>query len=475
MPIDKIDAFRDTMNASYIPGAVSNIGGSNNNNQTFSKEFEKNVNVSFSKAEKAEPRGNKNDNKETETSSTRKTDDNSNRRTSGTDTGETNETKVNRQPDIRSKEQVKYSKPGPQNETKNADGETGVKGEGENSAEKNQVDIKKAVHSENLKIADNQKTVNDKISLNETINRAVNKLGSMKEILRDNQVKTEAMVEGKEEVKEKFGDAQKLKSGTNVEKVMLKSLESSNQEAKGTKSTSSNTDTQTHTDKVNDLKSGEEITVEKKDVSDIDVEKKADKSTVKNESKLQTTNNRQDNGTVHFADNSKETRQLNEIKMKEVFTRNNTAEQYEVLKDKIVTSVQDSIQLMVNEGDSRATIQLHPPELGKIQVELIVKDNQVSAKINTDNVAVKEVILTNLNQLKSNIENAGIEVDKFDVEVGDFKNQFDGELSDGSSSSGERRDNSGNQELQDNDWLPDKVIKQQALNYFLGRSINFLV
>jgi flagellar hook-length control protein FliK len=161
--------------------------------------------------------------------------------------------------------------------------------------------------------------------------------------------------------------------------------------------------------------------------------------------------------------------------MKEVFTRNNTAEQYEVLKDNIVNSVQDGIKMMVSEGDSRAVIQLHPPELGKIQVELIVKDNQVSAKINTDNVAVKEVILTNLNQLKSNIENAGIQVEKFDVEVGGFKNQFDGELSGGSSNSGERRENSGHQELQDNDWLPDKVIKQQALNYFLGRSINFLV
>ena len=470
MPIDKIDAFRETMNAAYIPGAVSNMGNnnSNNNTQTFSREFEKTINVSdLNKAENAD-RGNKNNDKtDTDTNSARKADDSTNRRSSGTEAGDNSTARVNRLPEDSQRESVKHSKPNSQNDNANSDAE--------NKTDKNQPDIQKAVKSENQNTSHDQKNVSDKVNINETLNRAINKLGSLKDIILENQIKTEAMVESKEEAKEKFSDSQKLKSSTNVEKVMLKSLEGSNQETKGTKANSTDSDAQTQNEKVNDLKSAEEASAQKKNTGDIDIEKKVDKASVKNESKPQTNNLRTDNGNVQFADSSKETRQLNEIKMKEVFTRNNTSEQYEVLKDKIVNSVQDSIKLLVSEGDNRATIKLHPPELGKIQVELIVKDNQVSARINTDNAAVKEVIMTNLNQLRSNIENAGIQVDKFDVEVGGFRNQFDGDSSGGSSTGGERRESSGNQDLQDTDWLPDKVIKQQALNYFLGRSINFLV
>jgi flagellar hook-length control protein FliK len=64
-------------------------------------------------------------------------------------------------------------------------------------------------------------------------------------------------------------------------------------------------------------------------------------------------------------------------------------------------------------------------------VELVVQDNQVTAKINTENAAVKEVILANLDQLKSNLINAGTQINKFDVEVGGFKNYFEQHFSKG--------------------------------------------
>ena len=113
--------------------------------------------------------------------------------------------------------------------------------------------------------------------------------------------------------------------------------------------------------------------------------------------------------------------------------------------------------MMVSEGENRVSINLHPPELGKIQVELVVKDNHVHARINTENAAVKEVIMTNLDQLKSNIENAGISVTKFDVEVGGFRNQFDQQFSEGNSN-GRGGSGSGSQESseyslpKDPDW-----------------------
>ncbi|HLP46257.1 MAG TPA: hypothetical protein VK469_09935, partial [Candidatus Kapabacteria bacterium] len=94
-----------------------------------------------------------------------------------------------------------------------------------------------------------------------------------------------------------------------------------------------------------------------------------------------------------------------------------------------------------------------------------------------ENIAVKEAILTNLDQLKSNIESAGIIVHRFDVEVGGFRNPFDRQFSNGKP--GNRRiDNNeiaGVADIPEDEWLSDKIIKHKAYSYFLGRSINYLV
>ena len=71
---------------------------------------------------------------------------------------------------------------------------------------------------------------------------------------------------------------------------------------------------------------------------------------------------------------------------------------------------------------------------------------------------VKGVRLTNIGQLKSNIEKAGISGNKFDVKVRGLKAILTDTrpLSD---STLEKKENSGNQNLMDNDLLPNKIIK----------------
>jgi flagellar hook-length control protein FliK len=111
-----------------------------------------------------------------------------------------------------------------------------------------------------------------------------------------------------------------------------------------------------------------------------------------------------------------------------------------------------------------------------VQVELVVQDNQVTAKINTENAAVKEVILTNLDQLKSNLTNAGTQINKFDVEVGGFKNHFERQFSKEGSTNGRHQGGTGHGPPQDsNELMPDQVKNQQALTFYLGRSINCLI
>jgi hypothetical protein len=70
--------------------------------------------------------------------------------------------------------------------------------------------------------------------------------------------------------------------------------------------------------------------------------------------------------------------------------------------------------------------------------------------------------LTELGQLKSNIEKAGISVNKLDVEVRGLKAILTDTLPMGNSTPVKK--DSGNQNLQVNGWLPDKIIKHRALS-----------
>ena len=70
----------------------------------------------------------------------------------------------------------------------------------------------------------------------------------------------------------------------------------------------------------------------------------------------------------------------------------------------------------------------------------------------------KGVRLTDMGQLKSNIEIAGISGNKFDVEVRGLKSILTGILLLGDSTP-VNKESSGNQNLLDNDLLPNKIIK----------------
>lgn len=186
---------------------------------------------------------------------------------------------------------------------------------------------------------------------------------------------------------------------------------------------------------------------------------------------------KQENVNINFLNHfSKEIAQINHVKIKKVFAHNNLLEQYQAFRERITHHVGNSIRFLISSGESRAAIQLYPPELGRVQVDLIVHDHQVTVKINTENAAVKEIILANLDQLKSNLANVGTQISKFEVEVGGFKNHFEQYFSKGESRNGRHHSNTTNGLSQDRTELnPDEVRNQQAINYFLGRRINYLI
>lgn len=146
------------------------------------------------------------------------------------------------------------------------------------------------------------------------------------------------------------------------------------------------------------------------------------------------------------------------------------------LRDQVLSKVRSGIVQLADKGDSRVIIRLYPPELGKVQVDMTVGERGISVKINAESQAVREVILTNADVLKGQVENAGHTVQDLSVEVGNFRDpSADGQ---GRSFSLGSRSGGGNGEGGDTggSQIPDGVATSPlAASGWLGRAINLIV
>ena len=67
---------------------------------------------------------------------------------------------------------------------------------------------------------------------------------------------------------------------------------------------------------------------------------------------------------------------------------------------------------------------IHPPELGRLDLDLAIKNGHLHASLNAESVIVKEAIEANLNQLRQQLTDQGLIVEKFEVTVGLNDKQF---------------------------------------------------
>ncbi|GEM_PF-2595221 len=90
--------------------------------------------------------------------------------------------------------------------------------------------------------------------------------------------------------------------------------------------------------------------------------------------------------------------------------------------------IAEKMLMMFRAGEYQSRLQITPPELGRLDIDLTIKNGHVQANLSAENSAVKEIIEANLNQLKQQLNSQGLTIDKFNVMV--------------SPDNGERRDNS---------------------------------
>lgn len=74
------------------------------------------------------------------------------------------------------------------------------------------------------------------------------------------------------------------------------------------------------------------------------------------------------------------------------------------------------IQWMVNANARRADIQIDPPELGSVQIQVSQEDRQTTVSFVTQNASARELIEQSLPRLREHLENLGIELADANVE-----------------------------------------------------------
>ena len=76
-------------------------------------------------------------------------------------------------------------------------------------------------------------------------------------------------------------------------------------------------------------------------------------------------------------------------------------------------------------GSNEIQLKLSPPELGTLRLSISVEQGVVSAKVETDTAAARNILLDNLPALKERLAEQDIRVEKFDVDVGRDGQQSD--------------------------------------------------
>lgn len=83
----------------------------------------------------------------------------------------------------------------------------------------------------------------------------------------------------------------------------------------------------------------------------------------------------------------------------------------------VVNQVGQRLTYALRRGENRLRIQLKPPELGSIQLEMTMKDNVLKVAMVAEHHAVKEALMSHVSELKQTLMQQGIDLQKVDVAI----------------------------------------------------------
>lgn len=107
----------------------------------------------------------------------------------------------------------------------------------------------------------------------------------------------------------------------------------------------------------------------------------------------------------------------------------------------VTHQVSKSLVRAVNQGENILKIQLKPPELGRLVMTIDNTGNNMKVSIMTDNQAAKEILVSNMNDIRAALSNSGVTLERFDVDMNSNFQQSMADARNQAGNSGKRQKN----------------------------------
>jgi flagellar hook-length control protein FliK len=113
------------------------------------------------------------------------------------------------------------------------------------------------------------------------------------------------------------------------------------------------------------------------------------------------------------------TRNSGEITPKQVSQAKEAVQLQRPLQLNILSQVVEKAVMNLRAGQTSINIDLKPDHLGRLRMHISTENNKVVVRILTEVPLVKEIMETNLSQLRTELQNHGLDIEKFDVFLND--------------------------------------------------------
>ncbi|MGC8926032.1 MAG: flagellar hook-length control protein FliK [Calditerrivibrio sp.] len=92
----------------------------------------------------------------------------------------------------------------------------------------------------------------------------------------------------------------------------------------------------------------------------------------------------------------------------------NEVKHLEVKDVKDIIKIVDTIEMAKTQGVKKLTVQLHPENLGKLEIQLVESGGKINAKIFTDNEQARFLLANNIDQMRNQLQNKGIHIENME-------------------------------------------------------------
>jgi len=83
----------------------------------------------------------------------------------------------------------------------------------------------------------------------------------------------------------------------------------------------------------------------------------------------------------------------------------------------VINQVGRQMAFAIRRGENQVRIQLKPPDLGSIQLDMVMKDHVLKVAMITEHHAVKELLISHVQELREALVEQGVELQKIDINI----------------------------------------------------------